>query len=119
MSSPIVHRPRHAAEDVVPPTAAGTGRHRRPETLADLPRRRPAPAETHFADDTIAAARRAATDLRTARGERPGPRPHRRRAASRRGKHARPATHDPLAITVRPLNEGLTAVRDWALYTDE
>jgi peptidoglycan/xylan/chitin deacetylase (PgdA/CDA1 family) len=65
------------------------GRHRRPETLADIQSRQARQARP------VSAPRRAAAS----------PAVHRRRATGRRGRHARPA--DPLAITVKPLTAAL------------
>ncbi|PRY31452.1 polysaccharide deacetylase family protein [Pseudosporangium ferrugineum] len=100
------------------------GRHRRPESLADVTVLRPPPA------GRVAGGRRTALDLtprsrsHSARASRarsssaPSSSASRDNAAGRpaRGRHAKPA--DQLAITVRPLpavREAAGAVREWAL----
>jgi peptidoglycan/xylan/chitin deacetylase (PgdA/CDA1 family) len=140
--------PRHAVG--APPPGQdddldrSSGRHRRPESLADRTQLRPSPirlsttvaearqarhrwldgwdtmSDTHPADELIRQVRRAAGRIQTATGHpQPIVRAGRHAQAGQRGRHALPADRDPLAITVRPINEGLTAFRDWALYTGD
>jgi peptidoglycan/xylan/chitin deacetylase (PgdA/CDA1 family) len=86
------------------------------------------PAERHRRAGTSPARRNRRAGARPApdatglpfRGEPPS-RPSRHAAGrpgdQRRGKHAMPAEHDPLGITVRPIRIG--AVRDWAVDTGD
>ncbi len=116
----LEHRPRHAA-GAGPGTPAISGRHRRPETLADVTRWRPAPAtpgvrrrsadeargfiELGFPDDRAHPQRRRRDDAVS------------RRPGSARGKHA--ARRD---ITVRPLpmvRDAVVNARVWALTPAE
>jgi peptidoglycan-N-acetylglucosamine deacetylase len=132
--------PRHAA-GAAPPAAGvagleeadSTGRHRRPESLADHTRRRsisalPDPAASRSAQRRAEAMwhvaerdRAAGQPSRSSRhggGRRPAAPGATPRNKPGRGKHAKPGV--PLSLTVRPIpvvRDAAGAVRDWALDT--
>jgi peptidoglycan-N-acetylglucosamine deacetylase len=128
--------PRHAAGaepyasgNAAPVEDESTGRHRRPESLADNTRLRPVSAIPDLSPTSRSTQRRAEAmwhavgrgepkgSHNKSRGEPKGSH-NKSTQAKKRGKHIKPG--DPLALTVRPIpvvRDAAGAVRSWALDT--